>query len=125
VSGEVVGGHPHHSLLFLQRHGLLGIAKIAGLPGLHLDEHEIVSMARDDIEHARSRALTPCNDGISARRECIAGQVLAEQPVVLSRVGHGTERRNLRSVPKFQGSRVPRFQSSLEGSSASPSDSRQ
>src|SRR5262245_37840458 len=77
---EVVSRHPHDPLLFLQRHGLLGIAKIATVARLHFDEHEVFAVARNDVQFAVRGAVTPCDNGISAALQLFAREGFTFQP---------------------------------------------
>ena len=94
VAREIVGGHPHQTLLFLQRHRLLRIAKTATLPRLDLDEHQVVAVARDDVELAVRGAVTPRRAwrirGVRARRTRGLRRYL---PNVQPRLGHADRSR--------------------------------
>ena len=98
--GGVILAHRDDLSLFLRRHFLDRIAKIATRLGLHLYKYYRACVVGDDIDLAGADAVIPFDNGVSEPFELAARERFAFESELLSRIGHVGCRANLVPDPQ-------------------------
>ena len=80
VPRHVVERELRHPPALERRHRLGRLAERPALPRLHLDEHQRLAVARDDVQFATAAAVAPGKNCVPAPLELRAGEIFAGFP---------------------------------------------